>query len=533
MSNRLKSKAVLAVLVMIVIFANVEHGFTVSWSQYVHRLTTDLSEDSSPSITQMSRGDLWIIWGKNILGDAVLYYVNSSDCGISWSEKKNLTQLLAPGHNTHPSMIQAANGTVWIVWSSDRPPPPSPDFTMKASPQFLSIPKGGSDSSTITITSIDNFNDPVDLTVSSAPDNVTATLNPTQVTPPPNGAVSSTLTISVETTATPGIYIVTVKGVSGSLTHIMKVTLEITEPGTLSSTSALPCTPVEEHAEEEAEEDYEIFYKTSNDYGCSWSDDAKLTNNRVEDLNPSVIQAANGTVWVAWSSDKTGNDEIFYKTYDGASWSSDTQLPTDQEENQGPSIMQGKDGKIWVFWSSRRTGDYEIFYKTYDGASWSSDTRLTYSTNNDSSPSAFQALNGAIYVFWGSRGVSSSATGDIYYTCSHDNGASWSDSIQFTTDDNEDLWPSVTQANDCKIWVAWTSNRGDQPDGNWDIYYKASLAGDINEDGIVDIADLSIVTVAYGTFEGEPDYNPDADINKDGIVDIGDITIVSIYFGET
>ena len=62
---------------------------------------------------------------------------------------------------------------------------------------------------------------------------------------------------------------------------------------------------------------------------------------------------------------------------------------------------------------------------------------------------------------------------------------------------------------------------------------KVKMQGDVNGDGIVDIWDLSIVAVAYGTFEGEPDYDPDADINKDGIVDIADISIVCIYYEET
>ena len=62
---------------------------------------------------------------------------------------------------------------------------------------------------------------------------------------------------------------------------------------------------------------------------------------------------------------------------------------------------------------------------------------------------------------------------------------------------------------------------------------KINMAGDITGDGIVDVADLSIVGVAYGKFEGEPGYDPEADLNKDGFVDIGDITIVCIHWGET
>jgi len=59
------------------------------------------------------------------------------------------------------------------------------------------------------------------------------------------------------------------------------------------------------------------------------------------------------------------------------------------------------------------------------------------------------------------------------------------------------------------------------------------IPGDVNKDGIVDVADLTIVSLAYGSLQGEPDYNPEADINKDGIVDMKDLSTVARHLGET
>ncbi len=105
--------------------------------------------------------------------------------------------------------------------------------------------------------------------------------------------------------------------------------------------------------------------------------------------------------------------------------------------------------------------------------------------------------------------------------------------MQFTTDSYEDMWPATYQTSDTKVWVVWSSNRGDQPDGNWDIYYRTSLAGDVNQDGIVDTLDLDIIYASYGYFQGEPGYNLDADLNKDGFVDIIDYSIAVFYQGST
>jgi len=60
-----------------------------------------------------------------------------------------------------------------------------------------------------------------------------------------------------------------------------------------------------------------------------------------------------------------------------------------------------------------------------------------------------------------------------------------------------------------------------------------TIAGDVNGDKIVNVIDLTIVSLAYGNFKGEPDYNPVADINEDGIVDMRDLAMVARNLGKT
>lgn len=62
---------------------------------------------------------------------------------------------------------------------------------------------------------------------------------------------------------------------------------------------------------------------------------------------------------------------------------------------------------------------------------------------------------------------------------------------------------------------------------------KIKLVGDVNGDGAVDVSDMTIVSIAYGNFEGEPGYNPEADLNKDGIVDMRDLATVARNLGKT
>lgn len=283
---------------------------------------------------------------------------------------------------------------------------------------------------------------------------------------------------------------------------------------------------------------FEIFYKTSSDLGVSWSNDTQLTFQLEDDLKPAICQLSNGSIWVTWGSDRTGAYDLYLKTSSdaGSSWSGDIRLTADPDFDKSPSVFQASNGAIWVVWGSDKTANGDIYCMIYNGSLWLEETVLTSGPVIDTNPCVLQTLDGKIWIFWSRRlpADNENATDDVYYMYSSDNGASWSGDFQLTTDPYDDMWPSAVQTHNTRIWVAWTSDRVDQPDyGNWDIYIHRSLVGDLNEDGVVDILDLSIMGMAYGTFEGQPGYNPIADINVDGVVDMRDLSIVTRYFGET
>jgi hypothetical protein len=58
-------------------------------------------------------------------------------------------------------------------------------------------------------------------------------------------------------------------------------------------------------------------------------------------------------------------------------------------------------------------------------------------------------------------------------------------------------------------------------------------AWDVNQDGIIDIVDLVIVTLAYGSTPQSPKWDPRADVDRNGAISLVDITTVSRYYGQT
>jgi hypothetical protein len=231
----------------------------------------------------------------------------------------------------------------------------------------------------------------------------------------------------------------------------------------------------------------------------------------------------------------TGNPEIFFKSSPdgGETWTEVGQLTNSSDADTSPSITQTEDGTIWLAWHSDRTGNSEIYYKTCSGPSWSGDQRLTQSNDVDSEPTILGTLDGTVWIFW-TLWDPPGGTDDIYYKYSTDDGATWSSSIQFTTHGSDDTWPTATQTTDVKIWVVWTSMRT----GNSDLFYRRSLPGDItgpggDPDGVVDLNDLTMVSESYGRVQGDLQYVPDADLNKDDIIDVRDLAVVASEYGET
>ncbi len=215
---------------------------------------------------------------------------------------------------------------------------------------------------------------------------------------------------------------------------------------------------------------WEIYYRTSSNNGASWSADTRLTMDVSADSRPSVMQAQDGKIWVVWYSNRFGNNDLFYTTYDGSWTSFGVQLTSDLGVDKDPAIVQVLDGTIWVFWSSYRSGDYELWYKTSidNGVSWQTETQLTSASSWDELPSATLTLSGRIWVAW--QADRSGSDYDIYYKTF--DGFVWSSDVRIVSDNDEDILPSIYRLANSTIWVTWATSRN----GDFDIYYKYILA---------------------------------------------------------
>jgi uncharacterized membrane protein len=104
---------------------------------------------------------------------------------------------------------------------------PKPDFSITAAPSSQTAFVGGSTSYTVSLARSGGFTGAVTLSASGLPSGVTASFDPGA---PGSSQTTSTMTVNVGSSTTPGTYTLTITGKNGSLSHSATVTLVIPKP---------------------------------------------------------------------------------------------------------------------------------------------------------------------------------------------------------------------------------------------------------------------------------------------------------------
>ena len=109
-----------------------------------------------------------------------------------------------------------------------------PDFSISSSVFSLTVRQGGSATSTITLSGLDNFNGTISLSAAVTgpfPGGLTASINPTSVTLSSSSiSAQATLTVTASQTAAMGYYNILLTGTSGKLTHTFYIFVQVVGP---------------------------------------------------------------------------------------------------------------------------------------------------------------------------------------------------------------------------------------------------------------------------------------------------------------
>lgn len=460
------------------------------------RLTNSSGTSTIPAIN-VSGSFVHFVWMDNRTGNYEIYYKRSIDGGVNWETDTRLTYANANSDNMCPT-ISISGSIVQVLWSDNRNgnyeiyyirnPIGNPVNLWETDVRLTNDPANSSlslnnawsiaaNGNNLHVTWNDSRDGNNEIYYKRSPDGGISWGTDIRLTNNAASSVLSSITVSgsvlhvIWSDSRDGNQEIYYKnspdgGVSwGTDTRLTNASNISHRPSSASSGSSVYIA-----WSDERDGNSEIYYKRSLDGGVSWGIDLRLTNNSGYSDCPSIAVSGQ-VVHVLWLDDRDGNREIYYKrsTDGGTNWEADVRLTNNSALSNVGSICVAEQ-IVHVLWYDERDGNPEIYYKrsTNAGISWGTDTRLTNAAGNSAAPNVAVSGTSVHVVFEEQR----DGNPEIYYKLSTNSGLSWQTETRLTNASGNSFFPFIAITGSI-LNIVWYDNR----DGNNEIYYKRNPAG--------------------------------------------------------
>lgn len=255
----------------------------------------------------------------------------------------------------------------------------------------------------------------------------------------------------------------------------------------------------------------------SDNNGDSWSSVFSIGSS-YPSWYPSVSQSINGTIYLSYSRDISGDfsySDIVFRTSidDGLTWSAEKIIADDQSNQYACNVIPVSEEELLAIYNKETNDNLQIFKRisTNGGNSWSTETTILDNPEDyEYLPRVIRLNNDSLCIVF--VNTADWPNDDLYYSFSADNGNNWSTPVQFTRYVGWDVYvPNFTFYNN-KPFIAFASARWQQvydvphvwygiagiteddnppPAVNYSDVYKSYFAPDKVETILANIADES------------------------------------------
>jgi hypothetical protein len=209
-----------------------------------------------------------------------------------------------------------------------------------------------------------------------------------------------------------------------------------------------------------------------------------ISNNSGDSQHPSMAIAPDSTPYIAWRDNSSGDDEIYVRRWNGSSWvevgagsASGGGISNNSSDSQSPWVAIAPNGTPYVAWRDNSSGDYEIYVRRWNGSSWvevgagsASGGGISNNSGDSEHPRVAIVPNGTPYVIW-----EDDSSGDYEIYARRWNGSSWvevgagsASGGGISSNSGDSLSPWVAVAPDSTLYVAWH----DDSAGDDEIYVR-------------------------------------------------------------
>jgi hypothetical protein len=185
---------------------------------------------------------------------------------------------------------------------------------------------------------------------------------------------------------------------------------------------------------------------------------------------PSMVEARDGTLWLAYQSYTLAGDRIYVRRSASGAWSAPEALTEPGGDVFRTAIAQDRGGRIWVVWSAQVNGNFDLYARAWDGKRWSAAERLTTAENADIFHVMTAGEDGNLYLAWQSA---RDGNFDIYMRVL--DGAKWGPEIRVSSDPAHDWEPALAAAPKGGVTVLWDT----YSKGNYDVVARTYRNGQL------------------------------------------------------
>jgi len=225
----------------------------------------------------------------------------------------------------------------------------------------------------------------------------------------------------------------------------------------------------------------------------AWTAPLAISTDGFDDAEPAVwIAQTHDSIWVAWSSYRSGRWSIISRVYNGSSWSPEIPVVTSAGNHRAPRFFQHFRSKLLgLAWQGDASGDWDVYLSQFQSGIWTTPAALTSGAQADIAPAptnpyALMGFSQNTDLLWASDSM-----GNFEIFGSMVDSPAVRERI--TANDSSDIEPAAVnftmpvagKAVNHPILSAWTSRR----DGNPNIYAKWL--------GLTDVVDTSRATDSH------------------------------------
>jgi hypothetical protein len=199
-------------------------------------------------------------------------------------------------------------------------------------------------------------------------------------------------------------------------------------------------------------------------FQAGWQPMFAVTVGEGNDYKPRMATDSTGKAWTVWTSDRYDeNTNICIKDYNAASghWENLFGITSHPAQDQDPVICVDGSGVIWVAWTTWRNNNSDIYACTYANGTWSVPHAVTLNPGRDEQCELVVDQDGNVWCIW-----QSDRSGDWEVLTTFYQGTGWQEVMNISNGPFMDIMPSATRDDSGNIWVLFQTDRN----GNWDIY---------------------------------------------------------------